>query len=187
MTFMGRSMQRFIVNIKLVVTTAVVMHCIFRDTTRSGMYNFGLVIQCTVCETSGFRRGVVHTVAFLGSYIAYIGNRLSTFGTAYPSHLQESNKLLGPWGWDSQTVPKGQYALRNISEDRRPQFTASTCIYLAYVIFIWIFFSQLYRASCFKRILKFILKQLLHVSVQWPSSGSVLFELAKVMVIKIIN
>ena len=29
----------------------------------------------------------------------------------------------------------------------------------------------------FKRILKFTLKQLLHVSVQSPSSGSVLFEL----------
>jgi hypothetical protein len=36
--------------------------------------------------------------------------------------------------------------------------------------------------SCFKRILKFTLKQLLHVSVSSPSSGSVLFELAKVIV-----
>ena len=33
------------------------------------------------------------------------------------------------------------------------------------------------QQSCFKRILKFTLKQLLHVSVQSPSSGSVLFEL----------
>jgi hypothetical protein len=41
--------------------------------------------------------------------------------------------------------------------------------------------------SRFKRILKFALKQLLHVSVQSPSSGSVLFELAKVIVIKIIS
>ena len=40
---------------------------------------------------------------------------------------------------------------------------------------------------CFKIILKFTLKQLLHVSVQSPSSGSVLFELAKVIVIKIIS
>jgi len=40
--------------------------------------------------------------------------------------------------------------------------------------------------SCFKRILKFTLKHLLHVSVQSPSPGSVLFELAKVTVIKII-
>jgi len=40
---------------------------------------------------------------------------------------------------------------------------------------------------CFKRILKFTLKELLHVSVQSPSSGSVLFELAKVIVIKILK
>jgi hypothetical protein len=36
-------------------------------------------------------------------------------------------------------------------------------------------------------ILKFTLKQLPHVSVQSPSSGSALFELAKVTVVKIIN
>jgi hypothetical protein len=41
--------------------------------------------------------------------------------------------------------------------------------------------------NCFKRILKFTLKQLLHVSVQSPSSGSISFELAKVIVIKIIS
>jgi hypothetical protein len=43
------------------------------------------------------------------------------------------------------------------------------------------------QKSCFKRILKFTLKQLLHVSVQSPSSGGVLFELAEVTVIKIIS
>jgi hypothetical protein len=43
------------------------------------------------------------------------------------------------------------------------------------------------QQSCFKRILKFTLKQLLHVSVQSPSSGSILFELAKIIVIKIIS
>jgi hypothetical protein len=43
------------------------------------------------------------------------------------------------------------------------------------------------QQSCFQRILKFTLKQLLHVSVQLPSSGSVLFESAKVIVIKIIS
>ena len=43
------------------------------------------------------------------------------------------------------------------------------------------------QQSWFKKILKFTLKQLLHVSVQSPSSGSVLFELAKVIVIKIIS
>jgi len=36
-------------------------------------------------------------------------------------------------------------------------------------------------------MLKFTLKQLLHVSVQSPSSGNLLFELAKVLVVKIIN
>jgi len=40
--------------------------------------------------------------------------------------------------------------------------------------------------SCFKRILKFTLKQLLHVLLQSPSLGSLLFELDKVIVIKII-
>ena len=43
------------------------------------------------------------------------------------------------------------------------------------------------QQSCFKRILKFTLIQLLLVSVQSPSSWSVLFELAKVVVIKIIS
>ena len=43
------------------------------------------------------------------------------------------------------------------------------------------------QKSCFKRILKFTVKQLLHISVQSPSSGSVLFELAKVIVIKKIS
>jgi len=38
-----------------------------------------------------------------------------------------------------------------------------------------------------KTILKFTLKQFLHASLQTSSSGSVLFELAKVIVLKIIN
>ena len=42
------------------------------------------------------------------------------------------------------------------------------------------------QQSCFKIKLKGTLKQLLHISVQSPS-GSVLFELAKVIVIKIIS
>ena len=50
------------------------------------------------------------------------------------------------------------------------------------------FIHQLmHKRIALKRILKFTLKQLLHVSVQSPSSGSVLFELAKVIVIKIIS
>jgi hypothetical protein len=47
------------------------------------------------------------------------------------------------------------------------------------------------QVNCLKTILKFTLKltlkQLLHVSVQSPSSGSPLFELAKVTAIKTIN
>jgi hypothetical protein len=39
--------------------------------------------------------------------------------------------------------------------------------------------------SCFERMIKFTLEQLLHVSAQSPSSGSILFELAKVIVFKI--
>jgi hypothetical protein len=38
-----------------------------------------------------------------------------------------------------------------------------------------------------KRILKFTVKHLRHVSMLSPSSGSVLFEFAKVTVVKIIN
>ena len=38
-----------------------------------------------------------------------------------------------------------------------------------------------------KRILKFTLKQLQHVSVLSPSSGSVQFELAKVMFVKTVH
>jgi hypothetical protein len=39
----------------------------------------------------------------------------------------------------------------------------------------------------FKRILKFTLKQLQHVSVLPPSSGSVQFELAEVAFVKTVN
>ena len=50
------------------------------------------------------------------------------------------------------------------------------------------FICQLmHKRTVLKRILKFTLKQLLHVSVQSPSSGTALFELAKVAVVKIIN
>jgi uncharacterized protein YfaQ (DUF2300 family) len=45
----------------------------------------------------------------------------------------------------------------------------------------------MHKRSALKRILKFTLKQLLHVLVQSPSSGSALFELAKVTAVKIIN
>ena len=56
---------------------------------------------------------------------------------------------------------------------------------------VTIYYQNLYlqtdsQESCFKGMLKFTLKQLLHVWVQSPSSGSALFELAKVIVVKII-
>jgi hypothetical protein len=40
---------------------------------------------------------------------------------------------------------------------------------------------------CFKRSTKFTLKQLQHVSVSSPSSGSALYELANVTVVKTVN
>jgi len=47
---------------------------------------------------------------------------------------------------------------------------------------IKVFYLPTYaQENCFKKILKFTLKQLLHVSVQSLSSGSALFEVAKVL------
>jgi len=45
----------------------------------------------------------------------------------------------------------------------------------------------MHKRIALKRILKFTLKKLLHVSVQSPSEGSAFFELAKVTVVKITN
>jgi hypothetical protein len=45
----------------------------------------------------------------------------------------------------------------------------------------------MHKKIAVKRMLKFTLKQLLRVSVQSPSSGDALFELAKIIVVKIIN
>jgi hypothetical protein len=52
---------------------------------------------------------------------------------------------------------------------------------------IKVFIYQLMHNRVALKELKFTLKQLLHVSVQSPSSGIVLFELAKAVVIKIIS
>ena len=52
---------------------------------------------------------------------------------------------------------------------------------------VFLIYEMMDKKTALKMILKFTLKQPLHVSVQSPSSGSVLFELAKVMVIKIIS
>jgi len=45
----------------------------------------------------------------------------------------------------------------------------------------------MHKRIALKKILKLTLIQLLHVSVQSPSSGRALFELDKVIVVKIIN
>jgi len=45
----------------------------------------------------------------------------------------------------------------------------------------------MHKKIALKRILRFTLKQFLHVTVQSPSSGSALFDPAKVTVVKIIN
>jgi hypothetical protein len=66
-------------------------------------------------------------------------------------------------------------------------------IHTVHLDIIQVFFiHQLkHKGIVLKTILKFTLKltlkQLLHVSVQSPSSGSALFELAEVKVVKIIN
>ena len=58
-------------------------------------------------------------------------------------------------------------------------------IYIYIYIYIHYIYIYVIRRLKVKGILKFTLKQLLHVSVQSPSSGSVLFELAKVIVISL--
>jgi hypothetical protein len=45
----------------------------------------------------------------------------------------------------------------------------------------------MHKIIALKEILKFTLKQLQHVSVLSPSSGSVHFELAKVLVVKTVH
>jgi hypothetical protein len=63
-------------------------------------------------------------------------------------------------------------------------FTVVPCILILSKRFIY----QLMRKRiALKKVLKFTLKQLLHVSVQSPSSGSALFEFAKIKVVKIID
>jgi len=62
--------------------------------------------------------------------------------------------------------------------------TVVPCILILSKLFIY----QLMRKRiALKRILKFTLKLLQHVSAQSPSSRSALFELAKVTVVKVIN
>ena len=72
----------------------------------------------------------------------------------------------------------------------RIKFLASACLlsyFLNYFVYQSFYLPTDAQESCFKRILKFTLKELLHVLVQSPSSGSIFFELAKVIIIKIIS
>jgi len=63
-------------------------------------------------------------------------------------------------------------------------FTVVPHILISSKVFIY---QLMHKRIALKIILKFTLKQLLHVSVQSPSSESTLFELAKVIFVKIIN
>ena len=72
----------------------------------------------------------------------------------------------------------------DIPKDYALIFTVVTCIL---ILSKFLIYQLMHTRIALKRILKFTLKQLLHISVQSPSSGSALFELAKVIVVKIIN
>jgi hypothetical protein len=63
-------------------------------------------------------------------------------------------------------------------------FSVILCILILSEFFIY---QPMHKRIALKRILKSTLKQLLLVLVQSPSSGSTLFELAKVIVVKIIS
>jgi hypothetical protein len=76
--------------------------------------------------------------------------------------------------------PRGVLVLENI-------YSVVIQLTVLLIIIIVLYLPTDAQENCLKRILKFTLKQLLHVSVQSLSSGSTLFELAKVTVVKIIN
>ena len=85
---------------------------------------------------------------------------------------------------DYKATPSSSY--NKLRKHSHPSFLFYSCtMYLDTIKLLYLPTDA--QQSCFKRILKFTLKQLLHVSVQSPSSGSVLFELAKLIVIKIIS
>ena len=73
-------------------------------------------------------------------------------------------------------------------KDMYYQWKVSNMTFLITMFLLSEFFHQLmHKRTALKGVLKFTLKQLQHVSVQSPSSGSALFELAKVTVVKIVN
>jgi hypothetical protein len=69
-----------------------------------------------------------------------------------------------------------------ISHNFNPEGEEVAELYQSFFIY-----QLMHKRIALRRILKFTLKQLLHVAVQSPSSGSALFELAKVIAVKIIN
>ena len=80
-------------------------------------------------------------------------------------------------------IPPSFLSLTALIKDPPPPHSRTVNLYT-----IKVFIYQLmHNRFCFKRILKFKLKQLLQVSVQSPSSGSLFFEVAEVVVIKIVN
>jgi hypothetical protein len=63
-------------------------------------------------------------------------------------------------------------------------FTVVPCVLILSKFFIY---QLMHKRIALKRMLKFTLRHLLHVSVQSPSPGSALFKLAEVTVVKIMN
>jgi hypothetical protein len=102
---------------------------------------------------------------------------------------------------DVQEIPGSEHGQKsaiprlNTNASRIPQHilaSSSPHIHTAHLCTVKIFIHQLmHKGIVLRTILKFTLqlslKQLRHISVQSPSSGSALFELAKVTVVKIIN
>ena len=73
----------------------------------------------------------------------------------------------------------------SVSQSLNPFFF--TVIPYIFILTKFFIYQLMHKRIALERILKFTLKQLLHVSVQSTTSGSALFELAKVTVLKIIN
>jgi len=83
---------------------------------------------------------------------------------------------------------------RDVSHKQNPRdlynHGLKTSIRILTVVLCILTLSKLLHTNCakvFKGVLIFTLKLLQHVSVQSPSSGSVLFELAKVTFVKTVN
>jgi hypothetical protein len=84
--------------------------------------------------------------------------------------------------------PKKSPGFDLITEEILRQLPKKDIVKLTYLLISQFSIHQLmHNLIVLKTILKFTLKQLRHVSVQSPSSGSALFDLAKVAVVKIIN